>query len=85
MKRPVIAFVAALSVIVAAVLVLNLRSEPVHYSCPTRADRYSRSCADASRSCQEDHGVGGGAADGAGFSYVWKCDDGVLTSFTFPG
>jgi ligand-binding sensor protein len=85
MTRPLVAFLVSVSVIVGVIVALNRPSRVQSFSCPTQGDLYSRSCANAEETCREDHRAGGGAADGFGFSYVWKCEDGVLTSFTFPG
>jgi hypothetical protein len=86
MMRWVVAVLLLVTLTISVVVVMGLSSSRTNpFSCPTGGDLYSRSCAEAAKACQEDHGVGGGAADDDGYSYVWKCEDGVMTSFSFPG
>jgi hypothetical protein len=55
---------------------------PVTVSCDTEG-AYSGYSREAEKSCREDPGIGGGVADGDGFSYGWTCEDGTLTRFSF--
>ena len=56
---------------------------PAPVSCGTGSDLTSRSCREAEDGCRDDPGIGGGSADGDGFSYTWTCRDGTLTSFRY--